>query len=96
MKRMAYPVLVVLTAVAGTAAQSVPAAAGGVLPVGNPAFGNTCLNHSRASTSAVSGTSHASGGGNVGQVPAAAPHQSCGGSDLAPAAGLFTLLNDAQ
>ncbi|MFE6195956.1 hypothetical protein [Streptomyces sp. NPDC057838] len=96
MKRMAYPVLIALTAVAGVTAGTVPAVAGGILPVGNPAFGNTCTNHSHALASASSAASAALSSGNVGQIPAAAAQQSCGGSDLAPASNLFTLLNDAQ
>ncbi|MET9117440.1 hypothetical protein ABZX38_25030 [Streptomyces longwoodensis] len=96
MMRTAHSVLLSLAAVAGVAAAAAPAVAGGVLPVGNPSFGNTCMNRSGVFATASAATSAALTAGNVGQLPTDSPQQSCGGSDLAPAGALFNLLNSAH
>ncbi|MGA4801188.1 chaplin family protein [Streptomyces lavendulocolor] len=64
-------------------ALATPASAGGIGPIGSPAFGNECFNRSTDALARGS-TSYATGlvGGNVLGVPLSTPRNQCGGADF--------------
>ncbi|RST19589.1 hypothetical protein E2C00_00625 [Streptomyces sp. WAC05374] len=64
-------------------ATAAPAAAGGLIPVGSPAFGNTCGNLNNTAQ-AVGNTVAGTGliGGNALAAPAGLASNHCGGADF--------------
>ncbi|MEG8277527.1 hypothetical protein [Streptomyces sp. AHA2] len=62
-----------------------PAAAGGILPIGSPAFGTSCANHhtgAHANGATTSGTGTGTGTGNLAGLPLGSPFNQCGGADF--------------
>lgn len=59
-----------------------PASAGGILPIGSPAFGTSCANH-HTSAHASGATTHGTGAanGNLAGLPIDSPFNQCGGAD---------------
>ncbi|MFD8153128.1 hypothetical protein ACFY3O_20510 [Streptomyces sp. NPDC001046] len=70
-----------------------PASAGGLLPIGSPAFGTFCGNKGTSQTSGA--TSHATGAAsaNFAGLPISNPTNQCGGADD-PAQSLQLLLTE--
>ncbi|MEG8277528.1 hypothetical protein [Streptomyces sp. AHA2] len=65
-----------------------PASAGGILPIGSPAFGTSCANHhtgAHANGATTTGTGAANG--NLAGLPLGSPLNQCGGADEAADAG---------